>query len=142
MAGSRAAPEPPPPGSYDEIVVADVAKLKPELAQRFDLILSWQVLEHVKPLDRAMDNLRSYLRPGGRLIVQLSGKLSVYALANVLLPSQLGARLIARAMPQRREPSFRAYYHRCYYTALRTMLVPWSAAEVVPRYKAGGYLAF
>lgn len=54
------------PGAYDEVVVADAAKCVPQLVGRVDLVVSWQVLEHVKPLGIALDHLHSYLKPGGR----------------------------------------------------------------------------
>src|SRR5881628_2346064 len=36
------------PGSYDEQVQATAEQRVPELVGRFDLIVSWQVLEHVR----------------------------------------------------------------------------------------------
>src|SRR5713101_5011048 len=39
-----------PEGSYDAVLEGDVAERHPQLEGRFDLIVSWQVLEHVKPL--------------------------------------------------------------------------------------------
>ena len=54
-----------PEGSYDEMFVGDITKRVAELEGRFDLIICFQVLEHVKPLDDAIENLRCYLRPGG-----------------------------------------------------------------------------
>src|SRR4051794_29517012 len=47
-----------PPGAYDEVVVGDVSVPIAGLDDRFDLIVSWQALEHVKPLDAAFDNMR------------------------------------------------------------------------------------
>lgn len=54
-----------PTGSYDDVVASDVRARVPSLIGQFDAIISWQVLEHVKPLPTAIENLRSYLRPGG-----------------------------------------------------------------------------
>src|SRR5687768_4477514 len=42
-----------PPSSYDEVVVGDVAQRNAGLEERFDLAISWQVFEHVRPLDVA-----------------------------------------------------------------------------------------
>ncbi len=62
-----------PPGSYDRFVVGDVSSRAVDLGTQFDLVVSFQVLEHVRPLDAAFENLRHYLRPGGRMIAQFSG---------------------------------------------------------------------
>ena len=79
-----------PSGSYDEVIEADVATLLPDLHERFDLILSWQVFEHVAPLDATLDNLRTYLRPGGRMVTMLSGGLSAFGLVNRAIPRRVG----------------------------------------------------
>ena len=63
-----------PSGSYDETVVSDVLEFRPELEGRFDLALSLFLFEHVEPLNAAIENVRRYLRPGGRLIAQLAGR--------------------------------------------------------------------
>jgi 2-polyprenyl-3-methyl-5-hydroxy-6-metoxy-1,4-benzoquinol methylase len=62
------------PGSYDETVAADAEVVRPELVNRFDLALSWQVLEHVRHLDRAAAAFDEYLRPGGWYVAMLSGR--------------------------------------------------------------------
>ena len=63
-------------GAYDDIVEADLVDRVPALEGRFDVITSYQVLEHVKPLPAALDNLRAYLRPEGVLIALFSGRWS------------------------------------------------------------------
>src|SRR5687768_1406571 len=40
-----------PVSSYDEYYVSDVTKRVEEFKGQFDVVISWQVLEHVKPLD-------------------------------------------------------------------------------------------
>jgi len=71
------------PGAYDETIEADVSELLPSQSERFDLIVGWQVLEHVDRLDRCLENLRSYLRPGGSLVSMLSGRNSGFAAVNL-----------------------------------------------------------
>ena len=131
-----------PPGAYDDFIVSDVTTKVPALCAQFDLVLSWQVLEHVKPLRQALENLRAYLCPSGCLAAVLSGKFSMFALANLALPASLAARLVARVM--RRDPAsvFPAHYDGCYYSRLREMLRPWSSAEITPRYSGASYLHF
>ncbi len=122
------------PGAYDETLVADVTERVPTLESRFDLILSWQVMEHVKPLDVAFENLHSYLRPGGRLISQMSGTFSVFGLLNQLLPQRVGLWTLTQLVGKHPEDVFPAHYHRCWASALQQILEPWATREVVPLY--------
>lgn len=128
--------------AYDGIVVGDITTHDPSLAQRFDVALSWQVLEHVRPLDHALDNIYSYLRPGGVFVGQLSGKFSAFALVNQVVPRTLGLRSLDRLL--RREPTtvFPAWYDRCYATALARLLANWSEFRIVPRFRGADYFSF
>jgi len=130
------------PGSYDEVWVRDAAVRIPELEDRFDLILSYQVLEHVKPLDVVLQNLHSYLRPGGRFVALLSGKFSVFGVINSLVPQQLGVSAMAKFLGRAPDSVFPAYYHRCWYGAMEQMLRAWGAKEIRPLYRGAGYFAF
>ena len=132
-----------PPGSYDETVVADVTVFRPEISGRFDLALSFMVLEHVERLAPALDNLRAYLRPGGRLVAQMPGAFSMAALANRVVPQGATRRLLQRT--QGRDPGtvFPAHYDRCWYSALEPLLAPpWTEARIVPLFSGVFYTAF
>lgn len=131
-----------PDGSYDDFVVSSLGTAVPQLRERFDLVISWQVLEHVKPLAPALENARSYLVPGGHLVAMLSGRFSLPALANLALPRPLAAKLVARVMRRERETVFPAYYDGCYHSRLRELLEPWSSARITPRYTGAAYLHF
>jgi len=122
------------PDAYDETIVRDIAEPVPSLADRFDLILSWQVLEHVRPLDLAFDNLRSYLRPEGRLVAQFSGGLSAFAVANRLLPRRSSMWVLTHLVGKQPSQVFPAFYDHCRYGALEKMLAPWRRHEVIPLY--------
>jgi SAM-dependent methyltransferase len=131
-----------PAGSYDETWVADVTTRVPELEDRFDVILSWQVLEHVKPLEAAFENFRAYLKPGGTFVGQFSGTFSFFGLANRVIPDRLTAFLVDRFTNRTARSVFPAYYHHCWDSALRRMLGSWTRAEIVPRYTGASYLRF
>ena len=92
-----------PPGSYETHVVADVATPVQTLRGGFDLVLSWQVLEHVVDTERALANMHAYLRPGGSLVALLSGRFSAFGILNAALPAQLGVELGRRL--ERRGPA-------------------------------------
>jgi SAM-dependent methyltransferase len=131
-----------PSGSYDETIAADLAQRVAGLEGQFDLVLSWQVFEHVRPLDRALENLRAYLRPGGRMVALLSGRFSVNGMLNVLVPSGLAAWLMRRLLGRDPDTVFPAHYDSCYGSALTELLKPWSVAEVTPLFQGGAYFNF
>jgi SAM-dependent methyltransferase len=131
-----------PTGSFDEILIRSVTEHMPELDGCFDLVLSYHAFEHVKPLSRAVDNLRGYLRPGGRLVAMLSGSFSAFALANRVLPDRLGRALMERLIARDPETVFHSYYDGCWHGALERMLTPWSRVEIVPVYGGAEYFNF
>jgi SAM-dependent methyltransferase len=128
--------------AYDEVLVADIATSPPSTPGAFDLAVSWQALEHVKPLARALANIHGCLRPGGALVAQVSGKFSVFAVANQLLPGRVGDWALRSLLNRDPETVFPAHYDRCYATALAKVLAGWSDVRIVPRFRGAGYLAF
>jgi SAM-dependent methyltransferase len=121
---------------------SDVARRVPELEGRFDLVVSWQVLEHVKLLDVATENLRAYLRPRGRFVALFSGTFSVFGIINQLIPQRLGVWTMSKLLHRDPATIFPAYYHRCWYAALKKMLEVWHEVEVVTLYRGAGYFDF
>lgn len=127
--------------SYSTTLVTDLTKRLPELSESFDAIVSQFVFEHVRPLEMVIENLHSYLRPGGKLVSHLSGAWSVFAIVNRVIPKRLALaflKLIGR------DPGtvFKAYYHRCWYTGLDRILSTWSEHQVIPRFLGAGYFRF
>ena len=132
------------PTAYDHTIAVDIAREVPELRGRFDLAVSWQVLEHVEHLDRAAESVRRYLRDGGIFVSMLSGSFAVYAIVNRTLPDRLGHVLVSRVMGRTAEttPVFPAHYDRCYATGLRRVFGAFSNVRVTPFYRAASYFAF
>lgn len=131
-----------PRGSYDETVTGDVTRFIPELEDRFDIVLSFQVFEHVKPLSAALAHIRRYLKPGGVMVAQLSGTFSVFGVLNRVVPHRLATKAMERFLNRDPESVFPAYYDRCWHSALERMLRPWESAEIVPLYLGADYLSF
>jgi SAM-dependent methyltransferase len=131
-----------PPGSYDRIVVADVTNLEPALRGCADLVVSFQVLEHVAPIEDAFENIQSYLRPGGLFVAQLSGGRSAFALINRAIPHRLARLLMQRLLHRDPETVFPARYDRCTYSAISKMLERWRSFRIVPRYIGANYFRF
>ena len=131
-----------PAGAYDEVVVASATDRLEYLLASVDVVLSYQALEHVKPLDRALGNFRAYLRPGGPLVALLAGRFAAFAIANRLLPQRLGVSFMERFLGRERDSVFRAHYDHCWDTALRRLLADWEDVEIEPFYVAARYFSF
>jgi SAM-dependent methyltransferase len=131
-----------PSGSYDEYWVADVSVRVPALDDRFDLVVSCNLLEHVQPIDRAFENLRAYLLPGGRLLAVFSGSFSVFGILNRIIPRRVGVKLMERLLGRDPKNVYPACYDRCSYDEIVKMLNRWERAEVVPLYLGAEYFNF
>lgn len=130
------------PGSYDETLVSDIAQFQPDLVGRFDLVLSFQVFEHVRPLPAAIENAYAYLKPDGVLVALMSGTFAMFALANRVIPTSLGRKIMKYTMGKDPSKVFPAHYDHCWYGALRKDLDAWSDIEIVPLYLGGHYVTF
>src|SRR5581483_8166375 len=104
-----------------------------------DVIISWQVLEHVSSLPRALSNLRAALRPGGTLVAQTSGSYAAFALAARVMPHRLRVTLMARQLGHAEEEKFPTHYDRCTARAIRKMLLQWESSEIVPFFRGAPY---
>lgn len=101
-----------PPGSYDKTIVGDVGTVK--LTERYDLIVSQTVLEHVRDTRAAIANLSGALAEGGIMAHSLPCAYAGYTLLSRLLGNRLGPRLLWMLYPESRSTSgFRAYYRDC-----------------------------
>jgi SAM-dependent methyltransferase len=127
-----------PSGAYDSSVVHDISSPYAGLRD-FDLVLSWQVLEHVSDLNRTLANLGEMLRPGGVLLAQTSGSYAAFALLARVMPHRLRVYAMARFLGHREEQKFPTSYDRCTEKAIRAMLSGWASVEIVPHYRGAPY---
>ncbi|MDX6615651.1 MAG: hypothetical protein QOD60_742 [Solirubrobacterales bacterium] len=127
--------------AYDEDVVADITKPL-NRDEEFDIIVSWQVLEHVSPLADALENLRLSLRPGGTLLAQLTGSNAAFAAFGRLLPHRAKLWVATRVLGHHEEEKFPTRYDRSSQRALERLLEPWSSVEIVPFYRGATYFKF
>ena len=132
------------PGAYDETVEADASVLHGGLVGRFDLVVSWQVLEHVRDLEATIGNVRRYLKPGGRFVALFSGSRSVFGLINRALPNPVASKIVDRTMKrtEKNMPVFPAYYDRCNVKELGPMFESWAEYELTPLFRGAGYFDF
>lgn len=127
-------------GSYDEIYVHDIVAPLPDLRE-LDLIISWQVLEHVSSLPQALANLRAMLRPGGTLLAQLSGSFAAFALAARVIPHRLRVKAMARYLGHGEELKFPTHFDRCNARSIEKLLSDWESSEVVSHFRGAPYFS-
>jgi len=132
------------PDAYSEMVAIDATQLAPELEGRFDLAVSWQVLEHVSDFGAVARNIRRYLRPGGTLVARFSGARAVFSIANRLLPNRMGAILVDRIMGRTKsnQPVFPAPYDGCNPRAIERNFAEWSEVVLTPVFTGATYFQF
>jgi 2-polyprenyl-6-hydroxyphenyl methylase/3-demethylubiquinone-9 3-methyltransferase len=129
------------PDAYDDTIVGDVtAPLQRD--EDFDLILSWQVLEHVSSLADALENLRRTLRPEGTLLAQLTGSNAAFAVLGRLLPHRAKLWVATRLLDHKEEEKFPTRYDHSSRRALEHLLGPWGEVEIVPFYRGATYFKF
>jgi SAM-dependent methyltransferase len=127
-----------PPDAYDETIAADITAPF-ELSGPVDLAISWQVLEHVKPIERAFGNLHAALRPGGTLLAVLSGGRAVFAVLARVMPHAVRSQIMVRLLGHAADEKFPTAYDRCTASALERMLAGWGGVRVIPFYRGATY---
>lgn len=130
------------PGSYDQMVVADLIEFQPQLENSFDLIVSWQVLEHVSPLQTAVENVRHYLTDGGMFVSMLAGGNAYFSVLNRIVPERAGKLAMERLLHREPDTVFRAHCLNCTYGMLAKGFDSWSEVRFLPGYKGVEYLQF
>jgi SAM-dependent methyltransferase len=128
------------PGAYDASYVHDIVDPLDALRD-IDVIISWQVLEHVSSLPRALENLRAMLRPGGTLLAQLSGSFAAFALAARVMPHRLRVKVMARYLGHAEELKFPTHYDRCNARSIAKLLSDWASSEIVPYFRGAPYFS-
>ncbi|MHB8656595.1 MAG: class I SAM-dependent methyltransferase [Solirubrobacteraceae bacterium] len=128
------------PGSYNRAVVHDISAPAPGLTD-FDLIISWQVLEHVEHLDAALENLRAMLCPGGVLLCMLSGTWAIFSLAARVMPHRVRVAAMSHFLGHAEELKFPTHHDHCWASAIGRILSTWSSFELVPFYRGATYLS-
>jgi SAM-dependent methyltransferase len=132
------------PGAYDDLLVGDICERQPATEGRFDLVISWQVLEHVPSMHRALATTHAALVPGGRMVSMLSGAWAMHAVAARVIPYRVSTWLQARLLGMVPEDKFPTRYDCCTDRSLRKLLATggWRSWDVVPLYRSGIYLEF
>jgi 2-polyprenyl-6-hydroxyphenyl methylase/3-demethylubiquinone-9 3-methyltransferase len=102
-----------PTGIYDQTIVADICQPdSPSL--KADMVICLAVLEHVENTAAALRAIASFLEPGGKALLFMPGKNSLYARLNLLLPEALKKKILSLLFPgSEKKQGFKSYYDRC-----------------------------
>jgi 2-polyprenyl-3-methyl-5-hydroxy-6-metoxy-1,4-benzoquinol methylase len=101
-----------PVGSYDEMVCADIARVKGRVDG--DLVICQAVLEHVRDTENAIKSISSLLKQGGKALIFVPSRNAVFARLNIILPECVKRYLLYTIFPSARgAQGFPSYYHKC-----------------------------
>ena len=131
-----------PAGSYDHIVVGDVATVS--IPGQYDLIFSRSVIEHVQDPASAIENLSRVLAPGGTMAHFMPCRNAPFAIINRLLGNQVARQVLFTLFPDKRHDSgFQAFYNHCTPSELAALIAGrgLDVVQVIPYYKSD-YAAF
>lgn len=131
-----------PEGGYSRTIVADALQLRPDLLDQFDVVVTWQVLEHVLSTQQAVDCMYAYLRPGGIMVSMLSGRNSLFAIPNRVIPHRMAKFILARLLKRDPDTVFPAVYDSCTHRELAQCLARWRSSSVISLWRGADYLAF
>ena len=129
-------------GHYDRRIVAGASDWQPDLAGTVDLIVAWNVLEHVPDMTSAMACLHAYLKPGGVFLARCAGRWAVFAIASRMIPHGLRLQMLSRLIDEPAEDHFPTCYDGCTFRDFDRCFHEWSEHEITPLYRGGGYFAF
>ena len=108
----------------DETCVANVADSLPFADASIDLLLSRTVLEHVKGVRSAAENMARVLRPGATTVHLVPGRYSLFGTAARLLPFDRLLSLLHFVAPDSRgQVEFDVEYDQCHPSAMRDAFV-------------------
>ncbi len=131
-----------------QTLCADLCAEQPPVRERFDLVFSRMLCEHVPSGIRFHRNCRAMLRAGGYAMHFFPTVTALPFLANRVLPEALGERLVEAILPTRRRggkhSKFPAYYRWCWGPTQQQLARYRSVGFDVVSYDAGighGYYA-
>jgi ubiquinone/menaquinone biosynthesis C-methylase UbiE len=108
----------------DSKLVADIVQALPFRSRTVDLITSRSVLEHVVDVTRFVEHASDVLKLGGYWVHLFPSKFAPFALINQLLPRSASRRLVYFFRPGSKGIlGFPAFYDKCYYSAMRNLLL-------------------
>jgi len=111
-------------GDVNGRLVADIMGGLPFRSRTVDVITSRSVLEHVEDVTSFVEHASSVLKLGGYWVHLFPSKFSPFALINQLLPRNVSRAAVYFFRPGSKGVlGFPAFYDKCYYSAMRNLLL-------------------
>lgn len=102
------------------LAVADATIALPIGSDSIDVIVTSSVVEHLKAVDPFAAEAWRVLKPGGTILNVHPCRFSPFSFINRILPERVARGLLYYFFPQWRDAcGFKAYYDRCWYSAMR-----------------------
>ena len=88
-----------------------------------DLVISRSFIEHVPSVETLFKETNRVLKKGGYLISVFPSKFAIFAIINQLFPEYLSKKALHHLVSTRdNELGFNAYYDKCYFTGINSLL--------------------
>jgi len=127
---------------YDEFIIGSV---EDPIEQKFDLIISKTLLEHVENNNKSYKQILKALNPEGETIHYFPSKNHPYSLLTRMVSHKWQRKLISLLRPQTvATTGYKTYYHLCSYAELHNYLhsLNFKKVEIKPFWGASDYFAF
>lgn len=106
----------------NESVVLDAKGILPFDSVSFDIVVSDSTFEHISDARLAASELDRVLKPGGWICARTPNRNGYVAVANRIIPPNIGKHLVTRAQPSREvQDIFPAYYRMNTLGALKSL---------------------
>lgn len=129
----------------NEKKVADVTEDLSFGDQEVDLVVSRTLLEHLHNIEIFIADSNRVLKKNGYFISLFPSKFAPFALINRMLPVSLSSKLLYYLIPRGRGfTGYPAYYDRCYYSAVKSLLEKhgFEIVDVHLNYSQSHYFSF
>ena len=109
-----------PPGHYDKTYVADITQSHG--AEDGDAVVCRSVLEHVTDVDLALQNMGTFLKSGGIMILYAPCRNAIFAQLNLFLSEDTKKKLLRFLYGKQADVmGFKAYYDNCTLSDLKSL---------------------
>lgn len=102
------------------LAVADATIALPIASQSIDIVVTSSVMEHLEATEPFVVEAHRVLKPGGVMLNVFPSRFSPFSIINRILPERVARKLLYYFFPGWTDTcGFKAYYDRCYYSAMR-----------------------
>lgn len=127
---------------YDEFIVQSI---EDRVEQKFDLVFSLTLLEHVPNNELSMESIYNCLNKNGKTVHYVPSKNHFYSICLRLVGPKIQKYLISKIRPEASEVSgYPAFFNYCSPKEMEKLAtkVGFRSVDVIPFYKATDYFSF